>query len=279
MNKQHKVVVITPAGRKKYLQILKKYILTESFIDEWHLWDNCRDIKDRDYLKELSNESNKIKIISEPNVDGSFRSISKFFKYASSPDTFYIRVDDDVVFAENGFTEKLYKRALLEKDKYLFWGPLVINNAICTYLLYSKGIIKTNVTLFNDCLCLTGWGNPLFAEKLHWNFIQKLIKSQINEFKLNEDYVLPKQRYSINCIAFWGETAQKLGGALCSDDVLDEEQYITVDLTNKTGMHGKIFTDIIVAHFAFYTQECFLLKHTKILQLYAQLAGYENYTF
>ncbi len=40
--KYHKIIVVTPAGRKRYLDIMSKYIFKNNSIDEWDLWDNCR---------------------------------------------------------------------------------------------------------------------------------------------------------------------------------------------------------------------------------------------
>ena len=37
-----KLIVVTPAGREKYLRLLSHYVLKSSDVHEWHLWDNCR---------------------------------------------------------------------------------------------------------------------------------------------------------------------------------------------------------------------------------------------
>ncbi|MDK2791072.1 MAG: hypothetical protein PWP15_1592 [Methanothermococcus sp.] len=158
--KQHKIFVVTPAGRKKYLEILSKYILKDDSIDEWHLWDNCRDESDREYICQLSREHKKITVIKECGVDGTNKSVNKFYKYCRDEDVFYIKMDDDIVYLPEKFGLKLYLKAIREKNSFSWWSPMVINNAICTYLLKTKGRIKTNAFLSAQASCPVGWGSP-----------------------------------------------------------------------------------------------------------------------
>ena len=52
-----KVVVVTPAGRKRYLEILVHYILKEkNIIDKYVLWGNTRNQEDIEYMKYLTNK-------------------------------------------------------------------------------------------------------------------------------------------------------------------------------------------------------------------------------
>ena len=37
-----KLIVVTPAGREKYLRVLSHYVLASPEVAEWQLWDNCR---------------------------------------------------------------------------------------------------------------------------------------------------------------------------------------------------------------------------------------------
>ena len=59
-----KIILVTPAGRERYLKILYKYLnLQKSDFDEWHLWLNTKNIDDLKYMEKLSNENNFIKLI------------------------------------------------------------------------------------------------------------------------------------------------------------------------------------------------------------------------
>ena len=79
-----KVIAVTPAGRRRYLELLAKYILSDSAVAEWHLWDNCRDPADRAYIQSLTHP--KIKVVSLPNSQGDNRSINKFYRTMTDPE-------------------------------------------------------------------------------------------------------------------------------------------------------------------------------------------------
>lgn len=271
--KSHRIVVVTPAGRRRYLSILAKYVLRDESIDEWHLWDNCREEADRVYLRKLAESHPKVRIIKEPGVDGTNRSVSKFYKQTRNRDVFYIKLDDDIVFLPQRFAMRLYTKALEEKDSFSWWSPVVINNALCTYLLKVKGTIETEAPITAQANCPIAWGSPIFAENLHRAFLdslESLGQTGGDAWKLGADYPIFLQRFSINAIGFFGELSEALGDYFCPPNA-DDEEYISAVLPILTGKPGRIVGDIVVAHFAFYTQEHHLLK-SGILERYARLA-------
>ncbi|HOP95652.1 MAG TPA: hypothetical protein PL130_07780 [Dictyoglomaceae bacterium] len=276
--RNHKIIVVTPAGRRRYLEIMSKYILKDNSIDEWHLWDNCRESKDREYINNLAENYEKIKIIREKNVDGSNKSVNKFYKYTRNDDTFYIKMDDDIVYLPENFGLLLYSKALKEKEMYSWWSPIVINNAICTYLLYAKNIINTNANITAQASCPIAWGSPLFAKMLHNLFLKSYNSSYLEKWKVKDSFELFLQRFSINTIGFFGDFSKKLGDNFCPLDV-DDEEYISARLPILANKPGRLVGDILVAHFSFFTQEAFLLEKTNILQDYARIAGIHDYKF
>lgn len=272
--KSHKIIVVTPAGRKKYLQVLSKYILKDNAIDEWHLWDNCRNEQDRIYINSLMRQfPGKIKVVTESNTDGTNASINRFFKYTRDENCFYIRIDDDVIFLPSDFAISIYQQALLEKEKYTFWAPVIINNAVCTYFLKLYRKIKTNVPITLQALCPMAWGNPIFAEKLHNLFLHNY--SNLDLFKI-PDTDIPPARFSVNVIGFWGELSKKMSDDFCPLGV-DEEDYLTATLPFLTKKPGRLVGSVVVAHFSFFTQEKYLLQKTNILEKYAKIANVQNF--
>jgi len=277
-SKQHKIIAVTPAGRKRYLEILLKYILKDISIDEWHLWDNCREQSDREYINLLAKRYKKIKIIQEKDIDGTNRSVNKFYKYTRDSDAFYIKIDDDIIYLPNNFGFLLYSQALKEKEQYSWWSPLVINNAICTYLFSSKKIIETNVNLTAQANCPIGWGSPIFAALLHNLFLKSINSSQLEKWKLNENFNIFLQRFSINTIGFFGDFSKKLRDKFCPLNV-DDEEYISAKLPILVNKPGRLIGNILVSHFSFFTQEKFLLTKTNLLNNYAKITGIDNYKF
>lgn len=274
--KHHKIIIVTPAGRKRYLQILSNYILKDDSIDEWHLWDNCRNEADRKYITELSEKNDKIILVHEDGTDGTNRSVNRFYKYCRDENAFYIKMDDDIVYLPEKFGMSMYSKALKERGDFCWWSPLVINNAICSYLFKSKKIITTNSSLTAQASCSIGWGSPFFAEHLHRAFLKSLNNLNYERWILEDDYDVFLQRFSINTIGFFGEFSKNLGDDFCPSDV-DDEEYISATLPILTDKPGRLLGDIIVSHFSYYTQEKYLLS-TDILQEYANIAEVKNYS-
>lgn len=272
--KEHKIVVVTPAGRRRYLEILSRYVLRDESIDEWHLWDNCRDETDRAYIRKLASENEKVVVVEEPGVDGTNRSVSRFYKYTRNPEAFFIKLDDDIVYLPDHFGLKLYAKALAEKERCSWWSPLVINNAICTYLLREEGVIRTKAPLTAQANCPIAWGSPLFARNLHetlLNTVRDMGSSWEDIWKLSKDYPIFLQRFSINAIGFFGELSAQLGDDFCPENA-DDEEHISARLPLLTGKPGCLVGGLLAVHFSFHTQENYLLK-TALLEEYSRLAG------
>ena len=274
---EHKIIVVTPAGREKYLSILSRYIIADESIDEWHLWDNCRQESDRQFLKSLQESHQKIKIIQISDTDGTNKSINRFWKFAKDLNTFYIRIDDDVVWLPHNFGQSLYNAALAEKNDFLYWSPLVVNNSICTYILKHSGKINTNAEITAQALCPVAWKSPVFSEKLHLEFINSLRAGCDNDWKTNTNHTISLSRFSINCLGFFGDMNNKLGDIFCPQGV-DEEEYVSATLPLITNKPGRIIGSIVVSHFSFYPQEDHLLS-TKVLNGYADIAGIKAFSY
>jgi hypothetical protein len=268
--RKHKIVAVTPAGRRAYLEILGAYILKDGSIDEWHLWDNCRQESDRAYINDLEKRHAKIKVVRQEKTDGSNSAINQFYQGASNPETFYIKLDDDIVFLPPGFGECLYEAALTEKGAHSYWSPLVVNNAICSWLLKYHSQMQIDVGLMASAACQHGWRSPLFALELHRAFLDALDQAYADKFKV-PNFSVSLARFSINCIGFWGEDVQELGQRFCPLGV-DDEEWISAVLPSLTGRPGRIIGNITIAHYSFFTQEDSLLK-TDILSRYAKRAG------
>lgn len=265
-----RVVVVTPAGRRRYLEILAQYIASDVTIDRWELWDNCRTEKDRKYLDALAADIEKAEIRRLPVTDGTNTAINQFYKTASNDDTFYIKMDDDIVWLPKNFGKRLLEVALEEKGDFLWWSPLVINNAICTWLIkhHTKAVIPAKLSA--QAGSPMSWRSAAFAENLHSEFLAAI------ESGINPGFSIPRQvisasRFSINCIGFFGSDVSRLGEKFCPVGV-DDEEWISAILPSLVSKCGRIATDIVVSHFSFNVQERQLLR-SRILGRYARLSG------
>ena len=103
-----KVEIVTPAGRKKSLQILYKHLASQTqYFNKWTLWINTQNQEDIQYCKFLEKTNNWIKTIDLDNPYQGCLSIYTFFKHAEDLDSIYIRLDDDIVWLSENFIKNL----------------------------------------------------------------------------------------------------------------------------------------------------------------------------
>jgi hypothetical protein len=259
----YKVCVVIPAGRKRYMQLLIPQILRQSDAwDEMQIWKNTNVPEDIEYIDSLPSLNEKIRVInpeiSRRGNDWAGNTIYPFFKNTIDPDTVYIRFDDDVCYIEPFLIRRLASKRWERKEPFLI-SPLIINNAVCTALIQHLGLATELPKVENKCMDDLGWRDARFAESLHRWFLEKGHKELEN---LNFQYVT-SQRYSINCISWLGSKFAEFGGNVG----YDEEQWLSEDYPRANGLVNEIHTDLICAHFAFFTQRDHL-DRTDILQCY-----------
>ena len=265
-----RVIAVTPAGRQGYLELLGHYVLADPTIAEWRLWDNCRAEGDRAYINELAARHEKVTVVTPAASDGSNRSINQFYRGCDDPEAFYIKMDDDLVLLPPRFGEGLLARALATRARNLWWSPLVINNAICTWLIKHFSGVEIGAELTAQAGCPMGWRNGRFAERLHLAFLDALRTGRIDAFAVPDQDVL-LSRFSINCLGFFGSDVAAAGPDFCPPGV-DDEEWLSAVLPARLGRPGRILGDLVVAHFSFFPQEATLLR-TEVLEAYYGVTG------
>lgn len=91
MYREHRVVVVTPAGRRRYMELLVPQLLGfRSVVDEYRIWQNTEDPEDIAYFRELeAAHPGFVTLQTLPpgrRVDGN-ASIHAFFDACTDPDT------------------------------------------------------------------------------------------------------------------------------------------------------------------------------------------------
>jgi hypothetical protein len=266
-----KLIVVTPAGRERYLRLLAHYVLSSPQVSAWHLWENCRNEADRAFLHRLAASDPRCKIKELPGADGSPSMIGGFWRFCDDPDALYLRLDDDIVYVEDGFFPRFIERAMAERGKAIWFTPLVVNNAVCNTLLQSLSnvIIEGHVTC--QAMCPYSWAHAEFPMALHPVLIEAARTGRLGDFRV-PDREIRLSRFSINAIAFFGSDKVALGDQFYPIGCADEEEWISAVLPARLNRPAKILGDLLVAHFSFYTQERRLLQ-TDILESYYELAG------
>ena len=143
----HKVIVVTPAGRRQTLDILANYIkhyIKNGVIDEWHLWINTKNKEDRQFCTVLELFSDgKIKCIGPLGEDdklGTASNIKFYYKDYNEPNTVYLRIDDDICYMDPTGLEEFIRYRISHPEHFLVY-PVIINNCAMSYKLQQLGKI------------------------------------------------------------------------------------------------------------------------------------------
>lgn len=266
-----KIIVVTPAGRERYLRLLAHYVLGSPLVAEWHLWDNCREPSDRDYLHRLAASDPRCKLKQLPGADGGFGIIGAFFRFCDDPDAFYLRLDDDIVYVEDGLFRHMLDRATAARGSAIWFAPLIVNNAICGSLIKNLSKVSIEGPVSCQAMCPYAWAHADFPIALHPVFIEAVRTGRVSDFHV-PDREIRASRFSINAIGFFGAEKLALGDDFMPPGSQNEEEWLSAILPLRLNGCGKVLGDMTVAHFSYYTQERRLLQ-TDILERYYALAN------
>ncbi len=270
----YKVVVVTPAGRERYMEILERYIFQMKtnggvpIVDRWDIWMNTNNTDDQKYLLDLPNRYNA-RII-ESGLVGATKNICKFWKHATDEDTIYIRMDDDIVWTHASFVFMMAWYRVQYPEPFLI-SASVLNNAMCSYIWQRAGEIKwpgsAPTIVKPDCLCRIGWSSPEFAEYLHRDFLQR--RWLVGNNPAADYLLLNYERFSINAVCWFGKDCAEMMDA--GEMPADEEEYVTMEWPRKIGRPNMIASKPACAHFAYWPQREYL-DRTDILAQYKAIA-------
>lgn len=260
------LIVVTPAGRRRYLEILAKYVLATPQVDRWDLWLNTADEDDLEWMYQLSSREPRVNLVhSNYKPEGNY-TIRHFFPHAAASDAVYIRLDDDIVWMNQHALYDLAVRRIADPVPFLLYG-MTINSGLTSYIYQRLGIVPTihgicGYHVVDD----VGWKNPEFVKALHYQFLNTPYASRWATMDWN---LLDFERHSINVISWLGEDAQKW-----ADKVdLDEEQFLSVTLPRKLNRPNRIFGSALFTHYAYYSQRPQVDADTGIIEGYRRLAG------
>ena len=269
MYQNYKVVVNTAAGRRRYMQYLIPYVLASDIVDRYDLWINTHNGADIEFFKKMASLYPKINLVWQPDgwVNGN-ASINAFYKQCIEEDTIYFKLDDDISWMEDSAIEKMVKFRV-ENPQYFLVSPLVINNAQSTYLLQVCDKLKLNKYYNSAADNNILWRSGEFASQLHQWFLKIIEDDSLKELHIGS-HPMALCRFSINSIMWFGKDLAKIKGIVPGDD----EEFMSCILPSKMGWINCWNADVILAHFAFYTQREQLDK-CRILEKY----GIVNYEY
>lgn len=254
-----KRIVVTPAGRKRYLSLLHTHLSNQKEdFDEWHLWLNTFDKEDIEYCEALALENKEwIRVVRHPNCKEGFGpyNIHNFFEECT-PENLYLRLDDDIIYLAPDFVKTMFDYRLAHPEYFLVYGNIV-NNALISHLHMRFGNVAYPQKVWYDAKDLTGWQDPAFAETIHRAFLKDprdpKWSSAFGVWNLWDN-----ERVSVNAVSWIGNPGKA--------DV-DEEEWLSVGRPRELSKTNAILGKAVCAHFAFYPQREHL-DATDILEEY-----------
>ena len=261
MKDGYKIVANTAAGRRRYMQYLIPQVVTAD-IDRYDIWVNTTNKEDIAFFKKCAEAFPKIRLVWQPDgqVNG-ISSINAFYRDCCDEDTIYIKLDDDLIWLEPDFFDKMVTFRI-EHPEFFVVSPLVINNMLCVYILQAKGKLKLLRKEYFRPVFNYKVSNGAFAADLHDWFLDKL---EHNTWKELHCGAVPwgLGRFSINSISWFGADYKKWGGIVPGDD----EEFQSCIKSTELGLANGVNGDCLCAHFAFFTQRAYLDKQS-ILERY-----------
>lgn len=264
-----KKIIVTPAGRKRYLQVLlKNLIKCRDEFDHWEIWLNTENKEDVDYIYKIEVEHDFIKIIHpHSKVDTSWAawSIHQFFKNSIQKDAVYLRLDDDIVFIKKGSINLVFKKRIESTENFLIYGN-ILNNSIISFFQQEHNNLTPDKKLKLNVFDEFSWKSGEYAEELHRMFFNEHENNNLEKFNLPDIVLSNYEHVSINAISWRGDEFSLFGGVVDPD----EERWLATIKTKEVGKPNIIVGDSLFVHYSYHTQREYL-DSTNILSLYEKL--------
>ncbi|GLY61380.1 bacteriophage protein [Pectobacterium carotovorum subsp. carotovorum] len=251
-----KLVIFVFAGRKKFLDIQKEYILDimkHHNNVEYHLWNFSRNSDDNNYLQSLSKEipntsifnqfyegENPVKICQKEigvicNCEkcrvGKWSEPYKFYSNSDNyKDAVFMKLDDDILFIESKKITSVVEIASKNNKKII--SANVINNGVCAKFdneLKEEIVLRKLVSKERDLL--SWWylcTEKSFFQLSHSYFFKRMDILRKNKIKLSK---VSKKRFSINTLLFTSYSMKLIASKLSEQphDSMNDEFVISTN--------------------------------------------------
>jgi len=259
MFENYQVIIVVPAGRRRYLELLiHKIENLREVVDELRLWVNTEDQDDIEYMKKKQSDFIKLEYLKIPYCN--INSIGSFFKNCIDEKTLYVRFDDDIVDVDDLESFKKFLQFRIEHPEYFLVYANILNNSITTYIHQKLGNFDLNMGIVGyNAGDILGLHNPQFAVHVHKQILSKKLK----DFHFGTWILYQNEHMSINCISWLGSEFKNFNGEVPQN----EEQWLSCIKPAEIQKLNCIFGGFACVHFAFYTQRGFL-DNSNLLEEY-----------
>jgi len=249
MYRDYNIIVVTPAGRRCYLEMLIPQIRSFSeVVDEYHIWLNTKCKEDIEYIEDIESDFIKVKHLpTNSQCDGIF-SIHHFYKECTDKSTIYVRFDDDIILVDSLEAFKKFLDFRIDNPEYFLIFANIINNACMTHVHQRLGYLTGEICNYNVTDDI-GWKSGSSAVCLHHQVLNKLEgENDLAKFRFDGRWILMyKEEFSINCVSWFGKGFNGVVGRV-------EEPFLTKEYTRLHNTTNCVYGGFCVVHYAFHTQ-------------------------
>lgn len=277
------VVMFTFAGRQRYLEMLVHYSLRcRPFVDKHCLCLHTGNLKDLEYIHKVCAMYPDYFYTLDIGYRPGPPRYSQFFTHFTDPNTMYVKLDDDIIWMEDGAIETLVRYKHANPDLFIAFSN-TINNGLCNHLHQRTGAMRSPINIPFDAYFVSYGSDPeriRQCKDAHESFLQNLATKRLDLYKFEQWRLWEGNiRFSINCLCMTGgdisaclpvfEQERASKRVLSADD----ESLMSEKIPGLIRKINSICGKSLVSHFAFGIQHAYLSEQNNTLDQYRSLVG------
>jgi hypothetical protein len=211
-----KICVVTNGSDHMFLQSMVWHLVAQkrrNDFDEWIIFKTRNDANDDRYLDIVRGIHHWI-TVEDRNVQAD-RSLD-IARSTTRADTIYVKLDQNVVWLEDGFVRKLVEARIGNPEPFLVM-PNIVNHGYVAFIYKRNGVF--DAPLGYDDL------EPETAKRMHETFLADLEKNSISKWKRAFDQYVKEDTgaVSLPAVAYFGADFADF----VIDDGVDVDEYLT----------------------------------------------------
>ena len=247
-----RVVCGIPAGRTRFMRILFPYLLQQTGVDAFEIWENTNNAEDQAFMHDFAKTHPKFSVMPLPfgGYDGS-GSVRHVMRFCNDPDTLYVRCDDDICWMDPECLATLISFRQQYPEYFLVYANIV-NNNIGSYIHQRLGAMTRNTsTLAYASMCAASMTNPDVACEAHDCFRKHYENNTLEVYKFDQWIDWDCTRICVNLISWFGRDMPQDGRDFVDKN---EEMEMSVRIPKERGLNKAICGNALAVHYSYGTQ-------------------------
>lgn len=279
----YRVVSFSPAGRKRNMALLDRFLrVNRALIDRHEWWINTPDPNDQAFVHELAAQHPSF--YSAVEVDATYDNFGQrviverlrhfYRERCQDARTIYLKIDDDFCYiGKDAIADLLEFR--VAHPKYFLVMPPTVNSALQSHVVQRTGQLPHEPIHFGySPFDSSGYSSGPGAELLHHAFLEARNRNVITPWTFPRWEFGEFERATIGATCFFGRDLASFGGDVTDDD----EHFLGCVKTRELGRINAVAPglqsrDSFFAHYAYAPQKQHL-DTTDVLSRYEDVASW-----